>query len=198
MRTPFPPTPRPPGCFLKVCDGGPRQRALPSGLPPKGRCPFGNPAKGLRPSRHPGGCSGTGMFLCGGHGAQRARRDAGAATQGFRACGRVRSLNRRGRGPLVSADSFGFLIVATGDESLTPQRALRSPFGNLRPLPDEGQGQCNWRYCYRLPSVTTGRGAKECRGRPQSPLPASADAAPSPPPQRQAAGSASRRACRAP
>ena len=52
--------------------------------------------------------------------------------QRFRACGRVRSLNRRGQRPLVSADSFGFLFVATGDESLTPQRALRSPFGNLR------------------------------------------------------------------
>ena len=46
--------------------------------------------------------------------------------QRFRACGRVRSLNRRGQRPLVSADSFGFLFVATGDESLTPQRAFRS------------------------------------------------------------------------
>ena len=45
---------------------------------------------------------------------------------GFAPAGGVRSLNRRGRGPLVSADSFGFLFVATGDESLTPQRAFRS------------------------------------------------------------------------
>ena len=42
--------------------------------------------------------------------------------RGFRACGGVRSLNRRGPRPLVSADSFSFLFVATGDESL----ALRS------------------------------------------------------------------------
>ena len=49
--------------------------------------------------------------------------------------GGVRSLNRRGQRPLVSADSFGFLFVATGDESLTPQRAFRSPFGNLRGRP---------------------------------------------------------------
>ena len=44
----------------------------------------------------------------------------------FRACGGVRSLNRRGQRPLVSADSFGLLFVDTGDESLTPQRAFRS------------------------------------------------------------------------
>ena len=55
--------------------------------------------------------------------------------QRFRACGLRRSLNRRGQRPLFSADSFGFLFVATGDESLTPQRAFRSPFGNLRGLP---------------------------------------------------------------
>ena len=47
----------------------------------------------------------------------------------------LRSLNRRVQRPLVSADSFGFLFVATGDESLTPQRAFRSPFGNLRGCP---------------------------------------------------------------
>ena len=52
--------------------------------------------------------------------------------QRFCACGRDRSLNRRGQRPLVSADSFGFLFVATGDESLTPQRAFRSLSLRLR------------------------------------------------------------------
>ena len=45
--------------------------------------------------------------------------------QRLRACGRVRSLNRRGRGPLVSADSFGFLFVATDEAS--PFRNLLEP-----------------------------------------------------------------------
>ena len=58
-----------------------------------------------------------------------------APGRGFAPAGCVRSLNRRGQRPLVSADSFGFLFVATGDESLTPQRAFRSPFGNLRGRP---------------------------------------------------------------
>ena len=56
-------------------------------------------------------------------------RGAVAPTGGFRRCGGVRSLNRRGRGPLVSADSFGFLIVATGDESPLPAPAGAEPLG---------------------------------------------------------------------
>ena len=51
-----------------------------------GRCPDNppgalplDPAKGLRPSRHPGGCPVMGRFSCRGHGARRARRDAGSA-----------------------------------------------------------------------------------------------------------------------
>ena len=93
--------------------------------------------------------------------------------QRFRACGRVRSLNRRGQRPLVSADSFGFLFVATGEESLTPQRAFRSPFGNLRGHPlnamllmqhsiksvqhsikERRRSSALWRSAFALPFIT--------------------------------------------
>ena len=51
--------------------------------------------------------------------------------RGFAPAGGVRSLNRRGRGPLVSADSFGFLFVATGDESLSLRSLNRRGRGPL-------------------------------------------------------------------
>ena len=70
------------------------------GNPARGRCPLDSrsgrcpdnppgalpldPAKGLRPSRHPLGYHVTGGILCGGHGARRARRDAEIAV---RRCG---------------------------------------------------------------------------------------------------------------
>ena len=53
-------------------------------------------------------------------------------------CRKVSPLRRRAEGFAVivaplSTSAFGGL--ATGDESLSPQRAFRSPFGNLRGRP---------------------------------------------------------------
>ena len=98
-----------------------------------GRCPDNppgalplDPAKGLRPSRHPGGYTAAGVFLCGGHGAQRARRDAEIATHGFAPAdvSAASMVAAKGRSFRLM---FGFLLVATGDESLTPQRLCPRP-----------------------------------------------------------------------
>ena len=137
-----------------------------------------------------------GRFSCRGHGARQARRDAGIAAQGVHASVRVRSLHRRGQRPLVSADSFGFLFVAPS--SADSPLARRRPLKTFASLPVEDRLNATGNGLLQVSISNNWKGAaKECRGRPQSPLPAHAGAEPSPP-QRSAAGSASRRVRHAP
>ena len=72
--------------------------------PPEGAALW-TPAKGLRPSRHPGGYSGTGRFLGWGHGAHRARRDAepAAKTVNFSRQEAPKESRGRSESPLVAA-----------------------------------------------------------------------------------------------
>ena len=119
-------------------------------------------------------------------------RNRRAATRSLRlaaaAAERVSRLRARLKG-------FAVIVAPPTADSPLARRRLLEAFASCRM---EGKVNASSKLCNMHPSVTSGGGAKECRGRTQSPLPASADAEPSPPPQRQAAGSASRRVCHAP
>ena len=127
---------------------GPRSGRCPDN--PPGALPL-DPAKGLRPSRHPGGCTAMGRFPCGGHGARRARRDAGI--EACRCCG--------GEGS-ASADAGRGLCDRPLHSFAAPYRLLRK--GARR----------NITSC--INHTLHPKGAKVSKGRPQSPLVAAAAA----------------------